>query len=299
MFSRYFLTAIAIAAGILISEEGSAETSVAKTSVPTTQEAPFVNLWPDGKVPHANGTEKSDTPALQIFKAPADRATGAAFVVCPGGGYGGLAQHEAGVVGQWFAENGITAFVLRYRLAPKYHYPAEIEDGQRAVQYVRAHAAEFGIDAHRIGIMGFSAGGHLASSVATHYTSGNAGSDDPVDRVPSRPDLHILIYPVITLSGPDAHAGSRNNLLGPDAKPELIELFSNEKQVTKDTSPAFIVHSTTDKVVPVSNADHYVEAMKAVDVPCEYVRLEAGQHGFGLTRAWTTRCVEWLRKNKF
>jgi len=299
MLNRYFIAAVLILSGVLISGNSAAETSAPKSTVPTTQEAPFINLWPEGKVPHATGTEKSDTPALQIFKAPADKATGGAFIVCPGGGYGGLAQHEAGIVGQWFAEHGITAFVLRYRLAPKYHYPAEIEDGQRAVRYVRAHAAEWGIDAHRVGIMGFSAGGHLASSVATHYTAGNPAGEDPVDRVSSRPDLHILIYPVITFSGPDAHIGSRNNLLGNKPTPELIELFSNEKQVNKDTSPAFIVHSITDKVVPVSNADHYVEALKAAGVPCDYVRLEAGLHGFGLTDQWTPQCIEWLRKNKF
>ena len=299
MFNRYFFGAVSIFAGILISGNSFAEPSPPNNTVPTTQEAPFVNLWPEGKVPHATGNKKSDTPALQIFKAPAGIATGAAFIVCPGGGYGGLAQHEAGIVGQWFAEHGITAFVLRYRLAPQYHYPAEIEDGQRAVRYVRAHAADWGIDAQRIGIMGFSAGGHLASSVATHYTAGNPASEDPVDRVSSRPDLHILIYPVITLSGPDTHVGSRNNLLGNEPKVELMELFSNEKQVTKDTSPAFIVYSITDKVVPVSNADHYVEALKAAAVPCEYIRLETGPHGFGLTREWTPQCIEWLRKNKF
>jgi acetyl esterase/lipase len=268
-------------------------------SAPATQEVPLLTLWPEGKVPHALGDQRADTPAVQVFLPAAGKGTGAAIVVCPGGGYGGLAQHEGPKVGQWLVENGIAGFVLRYRLGPKYHYPAEIEDGQRAVRFVRAHAVDWKIDPHRIGIIGFSAGGHLASSVATHYTAGDAGSEDPVDRVSSRPDLHILIYPVINLGGPDTHVGSRNNLLGKEPSAELIELFSNQKQVTKDTPPAFVVHSITDKVVPVSNADNYVAALKEAGVAYEYVRLETGQHGFGLTDKWTPQCIEWLRKQKF
>jgi acetyl esterase/lipase len=301
MLTRHFSAAIfvllwaSMAAGQSISSQPA--------SKPATQQVAngisFVPLWPRGSVPHAQGQRDADTPAVQVFGAAPDKATGAAMVVCPGGGYGGLAQHEGPKVGQWFAENGITAFVLRYRLGPKYHYPAEIEDAQRAIRFVRADAAKWKIDPKRIGIIGFSAGGHLASSAATHYTAGDPGSEDPIDRVSSRPDLQILIYPVINLGGPDTHIGSRNNLLGKDADPKLIELFSNQKQVTSDTPPGFVVHSITDKVVPVSNADNYVQAMKDAGVACEYIRLETGPHGFGLTQLWTPQCLEWLRKNKF
>jgi acetyl esterase/lipase len=236
---------------------------------------------------------------VQVYLPEADVATGSAIVVCPGGGYGGLAPHEAGVVGKWLAQNGIAAFVLRYRLGPRYHHPVELGDAQRAIRFVRARAAEWRIDPHRIGIIGFSAGGHLASSAATHFDGGDAGSDDLIERVSSRPDVQIVIYPVITLSGPDAHAGSRRNLLGENPDPALVELLSNQKQVTPQTPPAFVVHSTTDTVVPISNSDEYVKALRAAGVTCEYVRLESGAHGFGLTPAWTMRCIEWLRTQKF
>lgn len=266
------------------------------TTVATTQEAPWVTLW-NGKAPGALGEEKADTPALQIYASP--KPTGAAIVVCPGGGYGGLAPHEGGKVGQWLAENGIHAFVLRYRLGPKYHYPVEIGDGQRAIRYVRAHATEYGVDPKRIGIIGFSAGGHLCSSVATHFDAGNPNSEDPVEHVSSRPDLHIVVYPVISMAGSDTHAGSRRNLFGPEPDAALLEKFSNQTQVTKETPPAFIVHSSTDKVVPVSNSDAYADAFKQAGVPYEYVRLDHGAHGYGLIDDWTHACLTWLRFHKF
>ena len=266
--------------------------------VASTQDAPFVKLW-NGQAPGALGEEKSDTPAVQVYLPPAGKGTGSAIVVCPGGGYGGLAPHEAGVVGKWLAGNGIAAFVLRYRLGPKYHHPVELGDGQRAIRFVRARAGEWGIDPKRIGIIGFSAGGHLTSSVATHYTSGDAGSEDPIERVSSRPDVQIVIYPVITMTGADAHAGSRKNLLGDSPDPGLMKLLSNQKQVTRETPPAFVVHSTTDKVVPISNADEYVAALKKAGVDCEYVRMDHGAHGFGLIDEWTVSCIKWLRGKGF
>jgi acetyl esterase/lipase len=301
MLTRYFFVAMSLilwAAGAM-AVDAPAKASTRPSTQPATAAVPFIPLWPQGAVPHAQGEKDADTPAVQVFPAAPGKATGAAMVVCPGGGYGGLAQHEGPKVGQWFAENGITAFVLRYRLGPKYHYPAEIEDAQRAIRFVRANAAKWHVDPKRIGIIGFSAGGHLASSAATHYTAGDPKSEDPIDRVSSRPDLQILIYPVINLGGPDTHIGSRNNLLGKEPDPKLVELFSNQKQVTADTPPGFVVHSVTDTVVPVSNADHYVEAMKEAGVACEYIRLPAGRHGFGLTQEWTPQCLEWLRGRKF
>ena len=252
-----------------------------------------INLWP-GPAPGALGNGPADTPAVQVFLPTAGKACGAAMVVCPGGGYGTHAPHEAGVVGRWFASNGITAFVLRYRLGPKYRHPIPLTDAQRAIRFVRANAKQWKLDPARIGIMGFSAGGHLASTAATHYDAGRPDAEDPVERVSCRPDVQILIYPVISM-GPQGHAGSRNNLLGPNPPPELIDLLSNEKQVTIDTPPAFLMHSVKDQTVPVANSDMYVEALKRAGVRHLYVRGDLGPHGVGLKDTWTPQCLEWLR----
>ena len=257
----------------------------------------WMNLWP-GKAPGAQGDTDKDIPAIQAFIAKEDKATGAAFVICPGGGYGGLAGHEGAPVAQWLADNGITSFVLRYRLGPKYHHPVELGDAQRAIRFVRAHAKEWKIDPERIGILGFSAGGHLTTSAATHFDDGDAKAEDSIDRVSCRPNLQVPVYAVVTM-GPGGHGGSKNNLLGPNPAPELIELLSNEKQVTAKTPPAFIVHSTTDKAVPVSNSDNYAEALKKAGVPYEYVRPDHGAHGYGMQTFWTEACIKWLRAQKF
>lgn len=252
-------------------------------------------LWE--KTPDAQGEQPGDIPTLQSF-LPAN-PTGASMVVCPGGGYGGLANHEGPVIGEWLAKNGVTAFVLRYRLGPKYHHPVQIGDAQRAIRVVRANAEKWKLDPKRIGILGFSAGGHLASTASTHFDSGDANATDPVGKASCRPDLSVLVYPVITMTAPKTHAGSRKNLLGADPKPELIELLSNEKQVTKETPPAFLMHSTEDKAVPVENSDMYAEALKKNGVPYEYVRGEYGGHGFGLKPFWDEKCIAWLRALKF
>lgn len=252
-------------------------------------------LWE--KTPGAQGDTPKDIPTLQSFLP--EKPTGASIVVCPGGGYGGLANHEGPVVGEWLAKNGVTAFVLRYRLGPKYNHPIQIGDAQRAIRVVRANAEKWKLDPKRIGILGFSAGGHLASTASTHFDNGDATAADPIDKVSCRPDLSVLIYPVITMTSPKGHGGSRKNLLGADPKPELIELLSNEKQVTKDTPPAFLMHSTGDKGVPVENSDMYVEALKKNNIPHEYVRGEYGGHGFGLKPFWDEKCIAWLRSQKF
>jgi acetyl esterase/lipase len=260
----------------------------------------WINLW-EGKAPGALGDSPEDTPAVQVFLPTAGKGTGSSIVVCPGGGYGGRANHEGPVVGEWLAKNGVTAFVLRYRVGPKgYHHPIQMVDASRAIRLVRSHAAEWKLDPKRIGILGFSAGGHLASTVSTHFDDGKADAPDPIDRVSSRPDVQILIYPVITM-GPTGHAGSRVNLFGKEkaTDPALIELLSNEKHVTAQTPPAFVVHAVEDKAVPVSNSDEYVAALKKAGVEVEYVRPEKGPHGFGLKDFWTGACVEWLRKQKF
>ena len=269
---------------------------------PKLEDEKTFNLWP-GKAPHAKGDSPEDTPAVQVFLPAAHNAkpTGASIVVCPGGGYGMRADHEGPAVGKWLAQNGVTAFVLRYRLGSKgYHHPVEMTDAGRAVRFVRHHAKSWNLDPARIGILGFSAGGHLASTVATHWDQGDKSSPDPIEQEPSRPDLQVLIYPVITM-GPTGHAGSRQNLFGKEKAndPALIDLLSNEKHVTPKTPSAFLVHTTEDKAVPVSNSDDYAAALKKAGVEVEYVRTEKGQHGFGLKDFWTKPCIEWLRKQNF
>jgi acetyl esterase/lipase len=260
-------------------------------------EGKTLRLW-SGRAPGALGRGAADIPVVQAFVPAAGTGTGSAIVVCPGGGYGRLMEHEGPVIGRWLAKNGVTAFVLRYRVGPKYHHPVELGDAQRAIRFVRAHAVEWGLDPKRIGILGFSAGGHLASSAATHYTEGDPRSEDAVERVSSRPDIQILIYPVITM-GSGTHQGSRHNVLGPNPSPELVSLMSNERHVNATTPPAFLVHSVDDGEVPVSNSDSYVEALKRSNVPFEYVRAEIGGHGFGLTNVWSGRCIAWLRAQNF
>jgi acetyl esterase/lipase len=253
----------------------------------------YTDLWPAG-APGAKGTEPEDRPAIQPVLPKPDDAIGAAVIVCPGGGYHVLAPHEATPVGEWLASIGIAAFVLRYRLAPKYNHPCQINDVQRAIRTVRAHAAQWKVDPERIGVLGFSAGGHLASSAATHFTAGDPQAKDLVERVSSRPNAQVLVYPVITL-GAEGHGGSRTGLLGAEPSPELIKLFSNETQVIRETPPAFLVHSTEDTGVPPLNSDLYAASLKAAGVPYEYVRDEMGGHGFGLDENWTTPCGRWLR----
>jgi len=265
-----------------------------------------MKLWP-ASAPGQVGDKPGDVPTMQVFLPEDGKGTGAAIVVCPGGGYGGLANHEGPVVGEFLAKHGVAAFVLKYRLGPKYHHPVELGDAQRAIRTVRANAAEWKIDPKRIGIMGFSAGGHLASTAATHFDNGDAKAEDPIEWVSCRPDAQTLIYPVVTM-GQGTHGGSKNNLLGKDPKAELVELLSNEKQVTKETPVAFVVHSTVDSAVPVSNSDNYVAALKGNGVAYEYVRLEpdgeklpakALGHGFGLRDFWTPQWVKWLQSIHF
>jgi acetyl esterase/lipase len=277
-------------------------TSTVRADSPKLENEKFLNLWP-GKAPFAKGDSPEDTPAIQIYLPESHHAkpTGASIVVCPGGAYAARANHEGPDVGKWLAQNGVTAFVLRYRLGSKgYHHPTQLTDAGRAIRFVRHHAKSWNLDPNRIGILGFSAGGHLASTAATHWDAGDKNAPDPIDHQPSRPDLQILIYPVITM-GPTGHAGSRTNLLGKDNAndPALIELLSNERHVHEKTPPAFLVHTIEDKGVPISNSDNYAAALKKANVTVEYVRTEKGQHGFGLKDFWTIPCINWLRKQNF
>lgn len=259
-------------------------------------------LWPDTP-PLAIGSEPADVPTLSVFLP--EEPTGAAVVVCPGGGYQHLADHEADPIARWLNTLGIAGIVLRYRHAPRYRHPAPLLDAARAVRTVRHRAEEWKLDRQRVGILGFSAGGHLAATLATHFSAGEAQDPDPVERQSSRPDAAILLYPVITLSGPHAHTGSRDNLLGRDAAPALIDSLSNERQVTAQTPPTFLFHTGDDAAVPVENALAFAGALRACRVPFELHVYETGPHGVGLAQnhprlsSWPTRCGDWLAARGF
>ena len=260
---------------------------------------PVVRLW-QGDAPGAEGNDDADIPTLTVFKAPADHNTGCAVVVCPGGGYHGLAPHEGKPVAQWLNTVGVNAFVLKYRLGPKYHHPAMMNDVNRAVRLTRSHAADWGIDPRRVGVLGFSAGGHLTSTAVTHFDPGNPEAEDPVERFSSRPTFGVLIYPVITLQGDEAHVGSRRNLLGDDPSPELVDFLSSEKRVTADTPPCFLVHTSTDTVVPFENSLMFAEALRKHKVSVELHVFDHGAHGFGLGGSdsvlsqWPALCAKWM-----
>jgi len=257
-------------------------------------------LWPSG-APGALGNEPSDQPSLTPFAVPKGSGSGSAIVVCPGGGYQNLSMDKEGyAVARWLNTLGVSAFVLKYRLGPRYHHPIELGDAQRAIRMVRSRAAEYGIEADRIGIMGFSAGGHLASTAGTHFDSGNPNAPDPIDRAGSRPDFMVLCYPVISF-GAFAHPGSKRNLLGDNPDPKLVELLSNELQVTKTTPPTFLFHTTTDVTVPVENSVMFYLALRKAGVPAEMHIYERGPHGVGLAASdpvlstWPARLADWLR----
>jgi acetyl esterase/lipase len=272
------------------------------TNMSLASQTPIV-LWPEG-APGAIGKDPIDIPALTPFLPLKEKATGAAVIVCPGGGYEHLADHEGRPVAEWLNSIGITAFVLKYRLGPRYHHPAPLEDVARAIRTVRARAADWKIDPERIGVLGFSAGGHLASTIATHFDSGQMNAKDPIERVSSRPNLAILIYPVITMRE-KTHAGSKKNLLGDNPSAELIALLSNEEHVTKETPPTFLVHTITDTAVPVENTLLFAAALRKAGVPFEIHLYERGPHGFGLggndsiLSTWPMRCADWLRVHGF
>ncbi len=260
-------------------------------------------LWPSD-APGAQGHEPVDIPTLTPFLPPKEKATGAAIIVCPGGGYTHLAEHEGRPVAEWLNSIGITAFVLKYRLGPRYHHPAPLQDAARAIRTVRSRAKEWGLDPDRIGILGFSAGGHLAATAGTHFDAGKLDATDVIERVSSRPNLMILIYPVITMRE-QGHAGSKKNLLGDAPSAELVALLSNEEHVTKETPPTFLVHTANDATVPVENSLLFVAALRKAGVPFELHLYERGAHGFGLgtkdliLATWPGHCADWLRQHGF
>jgi acetyl esterase/lipase len=254
----------------------------------------MIQLWP-GQAPLARN--EADKPAITVYLADPDKATGAAVIICPGGGYGVLVDsYEGHDIAKWLLPKGVAGIVLKYRVGIA--HPAPLLDAQRAIRTVRAHAGEWKINPELIGIMGFSAGGHLASTAGTHFDAGDAKAADPIDRVSSRPDFMVLIYPAITM-GPKGHAGTRNIILGPNPTPQLVDLLSNEKQVTAQTPPTFLAHSVKDSVVSVDNSRLFADACKAHNVPVEFFELLTGDHGLGCGKgkdweAWQAKCLEWF-----
>ena len=263
----------------------------------TPPESQRLFLW-SGKAPVGDGKFEAADAAITVYRVPGKKDA-AALVICPGGGYGGLVVGPEGHgIAAWLNRQGIAGIVLEYRL-PQGRAFVPLWDAQRAIRTVRFNAKAWDIDPGRIGIIGFSAGGHLASTAATHFDGGNPQAANPVDRMSCRPDFAILVYPVVTL-GEKGHGGTRTNLLGHDPKPEMVTLFSNEKQVTDKTPPMFLAHAKDDRVVPPENSRMLYEALKARRRPAEYLELPSGGHGLNgytgpMWDAWQTKSLEWLK----
>lgn len=270
---------------------------------PNYQEAGEVTIWDTSDIVRVRLVQQPD---IAIFLPSKKNATGEAVVICPGGGYGILAYDwEGSDIARWFSSQGIAAFVLKYRLPGSKSnitpYKSPLLDAQRALRLVRFHSAKWNIDPAKIGIMGFSAGGHLASTLSTHYDGGDSTSTDLVDQVSCRPDFSVLVYPVISFNDEITHAGSKANLLGENPDPELVTLFSNELQVTPDTPPAILIHSEDDQAVPVENSLAYFRALRANEITSELHVYPYGGHGYSLAignghlSTWPDRVIEWIR----
>jgi acetyl esterase/lipase len=275
------------------------QTTIKPPQISSSQEPTTFPLWPDG-APGALGSDPTDIPTLTYY--PALHGAPTAVVVAPGGGYRALAMnHEGWQVAYWLNAVGISAFVLKYRLGPRYHHPIELGDAQRAIRTVRARAAEYGIMPDHIGMMGFSAGGHLTSTAETHFDAGNPQAADPIDRVSSRPDFAVLGYPVISFTAPFTHRGSEQALLGDSPDPKLLAYLSNETQVTSQTPPTFIFSTSEDTGVPSENSVAFYLALHKAGVPAELHIFQHGPHGVGLDLGdpalgeWPKLLINWLR----
>ena len=294
-------------------------------SIPAfTAEPLVVPIWPDRgseadekdeKITERSKTDKPDRsitgvrwPTLTIYAPPAETATGAAVMICPGGGYGSLAIDKEGHdVARWLNTLGVTGVVLKYRLPKPLEksgdVPLPLQDAQQAIRILRSRASELKIDPQRIGIMGFSAGGHLASTAATHFDAGKAEATNATLRASCRPDFAILVYPVVSMQDGVGHSGSRGALLGKTPSKELLDLYSNELQVTAQTPPTFLVHAKDDGV-KFENSVLFHEALKKAGVATEIQLYDKGGHGYGLgihggeIAQWPLRCAEWLKAQK-
>jgi len=255
----------------------------------------------DGRVTRANNVV---TPDLTVFLPDPAMANGAAVLICPGGGYGTLAfDHEGNAIAKWLNDNGIAGVILKYRL-PSDRIMADktvgpLQDAQEAMRIIRRNAAAWKIDPLKVGVIGFSAGGHLASTIYTHYSD---KVYEVKDNVSARPDFSLLIYPVITMDTTFTHRGTRNNLIGLDPTEKNVFRFSNEKQVNAETPPAFIVHSSDDNTVPVLNSINYYKALMNYNIPAEFHIFQKGGHGYGLAEgrgtesAWPGLCIRWMKQ---
>jgi acetyl esterase/lipase len=263
---------------------------------------PVMLLWP-GDMPGEISDTEGYKPTLTAYLPSENIATGSAVVICPGGGYGSLSvTYEGDDVAKWFNSQGLAAFVLQYRQRDAgYGHPAPVQDVQRAMRTVRARAGEWGVKPDRIGIIGFSAGGHLASCAGTLFTNNFYEPKDDIDSASCRPDFMILMYPVITMSAPHTHEGSRKKLLGDGPSQELLDLMSTEKQVTKETPPTFLVHTGEDEAVPAENSVLFYSALRNAGVSAQLHIYDKGPHGvalghgYGDVKSWPDRCLSWMR----
>ena len=300
----FIVSATGIACAALIVGDAAAQTPSAPPP-PILQDPQTILLWPSG-APGAQGTDDRDKPAITVYMPSNTTGPMTAVIIAPGGSYRALSMNNEGrAPANYFNALGIAAFVLRYRLGPQYHHPIELGDAQRAIRTVRARAAEWHIAPDRIGFMGFSAGGHLASSVSTHFDNGTANAADPIDRLGSRPDFAILGYPVISLIEAWTHQGSKTNLLGDAPDPALARSLSSETQVTSSTPPTFIYQTDADTTVPAENAVSYYLALRKAGVPAELHIFKNGRHGSGLGMTdpalseWPKLLANWLRVSGF
>lgn len=290
-------TALALA---LTSAALAAAVGQQPTDAPKKAEPLKLKLW-DGKAHNGDGTLDKADATITVHKA--EKPNGAAAVICPGGGYGGLVTGGEGHgIAAWLNKSGVTGIVLEYRL-PKGRPTVPLSDAQRAIRTVRAHAKDWGIDPAKVGIIGFSAGGHLASTAATHFDDGDAKSEDPVAKFSSRPDFAVLVYPVVSM-GEKGHGGSRTNLLGTKPDDKLVALFSNEKQVTEKTPPIFLAHAKDDRVVVPENSKMLYDALQEKKIPSKYLELPSGGHGLNgykgpMWDAWQAQSLAWLAELKF
>lgn len=265
-----------------------------------TLETVPIALWPAGKAPIGENKFGDGNAFITVHRP--DKPNGACAIICPGGGYGGLVMGAEGSgIATWLNKHGITGIVLRYRL-PKGRSSVPLLDAQRAIRTVRSNAKAWNCDPKRVGIIGFSAGGHLASTAATHFDKGVADSKDPIQRLSCRPDFAILVYPVITM-GEKTHGGSKRNLLGGNPSPELVTLYSNEKQITAKTAPTYLAHAKDDRAVVIDNSRMFYEALKAKGVPGRLLELPSGGHGLNgykgpMWDAWQSRSLKWLAELK-
>ncbi len=287
--------ALALAALLAAAPDLPAQSAAPVAKPAATHRVP---LWPAGKAPIGNGKTEDCTQKLEVFLPPAEKANGAAIVLCPGGGYiRHVTEREGYPIAQWLNEHGIACVILEYRL-PELCHQVPLLDAQRAIRRTRANAAAWKINPRRIGILGFSAGGHVASTALTHFNAGDAASADPIERLSSRPDFGWLVYPVVTM-GEFTHVGSKEKLIGSNAAPDLVRLYSNKTQVTADTPPTFLAHAIDDKPVPIENSRQFLAAMKKHNVPVELLELPTGGHGLNgckgpLWEQWKAAALVWL-----